>query len=100
MVVHAILHPMRPNVFWKLKNLTAHYKAHNTKISGHVRTALTVDELVQQLKDAQFTPNDWIIEYSTVIYLERGLFGAPMWIRLRCGFGLGLLVSRLEWIYG
>ena len=23
-----------------------------------------------------------------VIYLERGLFGAPMWIRLRCGFGL------------
>jgi len=65
MVVHAILHPMRTNVFWKLKNLTAHYKAHNTEISGHVRTALTVDELVQQLKDAQFTPNDWIIEYST-----------------------------------
>ena len=35
-----------------------------------------------------------------VIYLERGLFGAPMWIRLRCGFGLGLLVSGLEWICG
>ena len=36
----------------------------------------------------------------TVIYLEWGLFGAPMWIRLRCGFGLGLPISGLEWIYG
>ena len=35
-----------------------------------------------------------------VIYLERGLFGAPMWIRLWCGFGLGLLIGGLEWIYG
>jgi hypothetical protein len=38
--------------------------------------------------------------FKSVIYLERGLFGAPMWIRLRCGFGLGLLVGGLEWIYG
>lgn len=39
-------------------------------------------------------------QLQPVIYLERGLFGAPMWIQLRYGFGLGLLVGGLEWIYG
>ena len=36
---------------------------------------------------------------GSMIYLERGLFGAPMRIRLRCGFGSGLLIGGLEWIY-
>ena len=39
-----------------------------------------------------------LVDDETVIYLERGLFGAPMWIRLRYGFGLGLLIGGLEWI--
>ena len=33
-----------------------------------------------------------------VILLDWGLFGAPVWIQIRCGLGLGLLISGLEWI--
>jgi hypothetical protein len=33
-----------------------------------------------------------------VILLDWGLVGAPVWIQIRCGFGLGLLTGGLEWI--
>jgi hypothetical protein len=33
-----------------------------------------------------------------VILLDWGLVGAPVWIQIRCGFGLGLLIGGLEWI--
>jgi len=33
-----------------------------------------------------------------VILLDWGLFGAPVWIQIRYGFGLGLLIGGLEWI--
>ena len=34
----------------------------------------------------------------SVILLDWGLVGAPVWIQIRCGFGLGLLIGGLEWI--
>ena len=34
-----------------------------------------------------------------VILLDWGLFGAPVWIQIRCGFGLGRLIGGLEWIF-
>ena len=36
---------------------------------------------------------------SIVILLDWGLVGAPVWIQIRCGFGLGLLIGGLEWIF-
>jgi len=36
--------------------------------------------------------------FATVKGLERGLFGAPSWIQVRSGSGLGLLIGGLEWI--
>ena len=33
-----------------------------------------------------------------MILLDWGLFGAPVWIHIRCGCGLGLLTGGLEWI--
>jgi hypothetical protein len=65
-VAHAILDPGRiSNASRKLKKLDAHCKSHNTEPSGHVQTALTVQDLVQQLKDCQIRSNDWMFEYST-----------------------------------
>ena len=34
-----------------------------------------------------------------MILLDWGPFGAPVWIQIRCGFGLSLLIGGLEWIF-
>jgi len=67
LVVHAIFNDKRGMIAsTKLARLLRSEHGQNTsaEIANHVRQVRTVEQMVQQIKDCRFQPNDIFIEYS------------------------------------
>jgi hypothetical protein len=56
---------------------------------------LLIERIIPYL--AGFMPSSRHV-IKSVILLDWGLVGAPVWIQIRCGFGFGFLIGGLEWI--